>query len=120
VTALRGLLYRRLVCALRYSIQGLAACFRHEEAFRMEVALGLVLIPLGLWLGESGVEKALLVAVLLLVLIVELLNSAVEAAIDRIGHEHNELAGRAKDLGSAAVLVAMVLVLLVWGAILLF
>lgn len=120
MTVLRGLLHRRLVSALRYSLQGLTACFRHEEAFRVEVALSLVLIPLGLWLGEGGVEKALLVAVLLLVLIIELLNSAVEAAIDRIGREHNELAGYAKDFGSAAVLVAIVLVLLVWGAILLF
>lgn len=117
---LSGILYRRLVCALRFSLQGLAACFRHEEAFRMELALALVLVPLGFWLGDSGVEVALLVGVLLLVLIVELLNSAVEAAIDRISHEHSELAGRAKDLGSAAVLMSMALVVLVWGAILLY
>ena len=118
--ALSGILHRRLVCALRFSLQGLAACFRHEEAFRMELALSLVLAPLGFWLGKNGIEVALLVGVLLLVMIVELLNSAVEAAIDRISPEHSELAGGAKDLGSAAVLLSMALVVLVWGAILLY
>ncbi|MEA3300649.1 MAG: diacylglycerol kinase [Pseudomonadota bacterium] len=118
MTGFLGLLHRRLVCALRFSLQGLAACFRHEEAFRMELALFAVLAPLGFWLGDGGVEKALLVGVLVGVMIVELLNSAVEAAVDRIGEEHHELAGRAKDIGSAAVLMSMALVVLVWGAIL--
>lgn len=117
---LTGILHRRMVCALRFSLQGLTACFRHEEAFRIELAFAAVLVPLGFWLGETGIEVALLVGVLLVVLIVELLNSAVEAAIDRISPEHSELAGRAKDLGSAAVLLSMVLVVLVWGAILLY
>ncbi|HEY8384672.1 MAG TPA: diacylglycerol kinase [Porticoccaceae bacterium] len=114
-----GLLQRRLVCALRYSLQGLVACFRREEAFRVEVLLSILLIPLGLWLGQGGVEKALLVSTVVLVMIVELLNSAVEITMDRIGEEHNVLAGLAKDFGSAAVLLAMGLVALVWGIILL-
>jgi len=115
----RGVLHRRLVCALRYSLQGLAACLRREEAFRLEVLLAGVLIPLALLLGKGGVEKALLVAVVVLVMIVELLNSGIEAAMDRIGEEHNVLAGMAKDFGSAAVLLAMGLVVLVWSIILL-
>ncbi len=115
-----GVLHRRLICAFRYSLQGLVACFRREEAFRLEVLLSVVLIPLGLHLGQGGVEKALLVSAVVLVMIVELLNSGVEAAMDRIGEEHNVRAGMAKDFGSAAVLLAMALVALVWGAILLF
>ncbi len=119
MSELKGVLYRRLILALRYSWQGLTACFRNEEAFRVEVGLALLLVPLGLWLGQTGVEKALLVAVVVLVMIVELLNSAVEAAVDRVGQEPNPLAGMAKDFGSAAVFLSMGLVVLVWGAILL-
>ncbi|MFA5631161.1 MAG: diacylglycerol kinase [Porticoccaceae bacterium] len=113
-----GLLRRRLVNALGYSLRGLRACYRYEEAFRVEVALAVVLVPLGLWLGDGAVEKALLVGSVMMVMIVELLNSAVEAAIDRIGLEHAELSGRAKDLGSAAVFMSMWLVALVWGLLL--
>lgn len=116
---IKGLLRRRLVDAFLYSLRGLKACYRYEEAFRVEVALGLVLIPLGLWLGENSAEKAILAASVLLVMIVELLNSAVEAAIDRISLEHAELSGRAKDLGSAAVLLSMAVVVLVWALLLL-
>jgi len=118
IDQVRGLLIRRLVGALGYSMKGLKACFIHEEAFRVEVALALVLIPLGMILGDDGVEKALLVGSVVIVLIVELLNSAVEAAIDRIGPERSELSGRAKDQGSAAVLVSMLLVATVWALLL--
>lgn len=118
IDQVRGLLIRRLVGALAYSMKGLKACFIHEEAFRVEVALALVLIPLGMILGDDGVEKALLVGSVVIVLIVELLNSAVEAAIDRIGPERSELSGRAKDQGSAAVLVSMLLVATVWALLL--
>ena len=110
-----GLLRRRVVGALTYSIRGLKACFNHEEAFRVEVVFAMFLVPLGLWLGDTAVEKTLLVCSVLLVLIVELLNSAVESAIDRIGPEHTELSGRAKDQGSAAVLLSLVILLVVWA-----
>ncbi|MEW6593675.1 MAG: diacylglycerol kinase [Thermodesulfobacteriota bacterium] len=108
----------RLRNASLCSFMGLRAALRHESAFRQETALLLILVPLGFWLGEGGVRKALLVGSLLLVLIVELLNSAIEAVVDRIGPEHHELAGRAKDLGSAAVLLAIVAVLLTWFLVL--
>lgn len=108
----------RAVRALGYSLQGLRQCYKHESAFRQEVAVTLVVVPLGLWLGEGGVEKALLVSSWLLVLIVELLNSAVEAAIDRFGPEHHKLSGRAKDIASAAVFVTISLACLVWGLLL--
>jgi diacylglycerol kinase (ATP) len=101
----RGL--RRLAHALRFSLSGLALAFRHESAFRQEVALALVLIPLAGLLPLPAVERVLLVGSVLLVLIVELLNSSVEAAVDRIGFDSHRLAKRAKDLGSAAVLLAL-------------
>jgi len=113
-----GLLHRRLVKALGYSLRGLQAGCRHEEAFRVEVVLALFLVPLGLWLGEGGVEKVLLVGSVMVVMIVELLNSAIEAAIDRISLEPAELSGRAKDLGSAAVFMSMMLAGFVWGLLL--
>lgn len=118
IRQVRGLLVRRLFGAFSYSLKGLQACFVNEEAFRVEVALSIVLIPLGLMLGENGVEKALLIGSVVMVLIVELLNSAVESAIDRIGLEKSELSGRAKDQGSAAVLLSMLLVAIVWSALL--
>lgn len=104
----------RLWRATGYSLAGLRAAFRHERAFREEVAVLVVLIPLGLWLGDTGVERALLIGSWLLVMTVELLNSAIEAVVDRVGVERHELAGRAKDLGSAAVLCAIALTCLVW------
>ena len=104
----------RLIDATRWSLAGLTAAFRHEAAFRQEALCAAVLLPLGLWLGGSGLEKALLVASVLLVLLAELLNSAIEAAVDRISSERHELAGRAKDLGSAAVMVSLVLCAAVW------
>ncbi len=109
---------KRIIRAGGYSWSGLCAAFRHEAAFRQELALCLLLIPLGLWLGETGVERALLVGSLLLVLMVELLNSAVEAVVDRIGAETHELSGRAKDLGSAAVFVALLNVVVIWALVL--
>jgi len=114
----KGLLKRRFVAALTYSLKGLKACYIHEEAFRLEVWLAIGLIPLGLWLGNDSVERALLVGSVGLVLIVELLNSAVEAAVDRISLEHAELSGRAKDLGSAAVLLSVIMLAVVWGLLL--
>ncbi len=109
---------RRVLDATRYSLAGLAAAFRHEAAFRQELALALVLVPLGLWLGEDGVARALLVGSVLWVLVVEVLNSAVEAVVDRIGDEIHPLAGRAKDLGSAAVFIALVNAAVVWVLVL--
>jgi diacylglycerol kinase (ATP) len=105
---------RRLINATRYSLAGIAAAARHEDAFRQELLLAAVLVPLGLWLGDSGVARALLCGSVLLVLIVELLNSAVEAAIDRISLEHHELAKRAKDFGSAAVMLTLATAGLIW------
>ena len=109
----------RVLHALRWSLNGLRQCWRLEPSFRLEVYLFVVLAPLGAWLGNNGVERALLVGVLTVVLGIEVLNSALEAVVDRWGPEWNELAGRAKDMGSAAVFLFMVNVLLVWGMILL-
>jgi diacylglycerol kinase (ATP) len=108
----------RMFKAAVWSFQGLRAAWLYESSFRLEVYLFLVLAPLGWWLGETAVERALLIGSCLLVLSAELLNSAIEAVIERYGAEFHELAGRAKDMGSAAVFVLMMNVLLVWGAIL--
>lgn len=104
--------------ALVWSIQGLVAAFRVESSFRLEVYLVLVLGPLGLWLGGNPLERALLVGCLLLVLSAELLNSALEAIVDKVSPEFHEFAGRAKDMGSAAVFVLMVNVVLCWALVL--
>jgi diacylglycerol kinase (ATP) len=104
----------RIWRALGYSLAGLRAAWSHEAAFRQEVWVSLVLVPLGLWLGDGGVERALLVGSLLLVLVVELVNSAIEAAVDRHGAERHALSGRAKDAGSAAVLIAIVMACMTW------
>lgn len=109
---------RRVWNALFYSIDGVAAAFRHEDAFRQEALLALVLIPTALFLPASGVGKALMIGSLLLVLVVELLNSAVEAAVDRISLENHRLAKRAKDIGSAAVLFSLLNVVIVWVLVL--
>jgi len=110
--------FARIRKASVYSWQGLRAAWRHEAAFREETLLSLVLIPLGLYLGDGGVQKALLVSSVLLLPLVELLNSGIEAEVDRCGEEHHELSGRAKDMGSAAVAVALVLMVAVWGLVL--
>jgi len=107
----------RILKAAIWSLQGLRSAWLHESSFRLEVYLFLVLAPLGWWLGQSGVERALLIGSCLLVLSIELLNSSIEAVIERYGPEFHELAGRAKDMGSAAVFVLMLNVLLVWGLI---
>ena len=112
----RGL--QRLVNATRYSFDGLRAAWRHEDAFRQEVLVAAVLIPLALWLPVARTEKLLLVASVLLLLLVELLNTAIEAAVDRDSYEINPLGKRAKDLGSAAVLIALVIAVLAWGTVL--
>lgn len=108
---------RRLIAATRYSAKGLQAAWKHESAFRQESLLGLIMLPLALLLGETVAQRAVLIGVCFLVLIVELLNSAIEAAVDRIGTEHHELAGRAKDMGSAAVSLSLLLVWLTWGLV---
>jgi diacylglycerol kinase (ATP) len=104
----------RMLRAFGSSAKGLVGAFREEEAFRQELLFACIALPLGLWLGHSGVERALLVAPVLLILIVELLNSAIEATVDRIGLERHELAGLAKDIGSAAVLLSIILLGVVW------
>ena len=109
---------RRLFNALGYSLEGFKAAFKHEDAFRQEVFLAVVLIPLGIYLGHNAIEQALMIASVLLVLIVELLNSAIEAAVDHTSTDHHALAKRAKDIGSAAVLLALSIVVVVWGLIL--
>ena len=108
----------RILKATIWSLQGLRAAWLHESSFRLEVYLLLVMGPLAMWLGETGVERALLLGSCLLVLAMELLNSSIEAVIERYGAEFHELAGRAKDMGSAAVFVLMMNVLLVWGLVL--
>jgi diacylglycerol kinase (ATP) len=113
---LRG--WRRLHRASRDSLRGLTEAWRAEEAFRIELLLLLPALVLAFFLGENGTERALLAASVLLVLIVELLNSAIEAAVDRIGREHHALSGYAKRLGSAAVLLSLLVVVVVWLAIL--
>ena len=100
--------------ALGFTWLGIKAAYKHEEAFRQEIWLLIVAVPLALWLGDIGIEKALMIGSVLLLLIIELLNSAIEAIVDRFGGEIHELSGRAKDMGSAAVFVAMVNVAVVW------
>ena len=109
---------RRLLNALVYSVEGFKAAFKHEDAFRQEVFLALVLIPLAVYLGENSIERALMIVSVLIVLIVELLNSAIEAAVDHTSTEHHTLAKRAKDIGSAAVFVALMIVVCVWALVL--
>lgn len=109
----------RLIKATGYTWAGLRAAWRNEEAFRQESVLCLILAPLALWLGDNGAERVLLIGSLLLLVIVELLNSGIEAVVDRIGMEHHELSGRAKDLSSAAVFMALLNAVLVWILLLL-
>ena len=109
----------RIINAAGYSWAGLHAAYKHEAAFRQELALSVILIPAGFWLGQNGIERALLIGCVLLVLIVELVNSAIEAVVDRFGGEQHKLSARAKDIGSAAVFLALVNVIVVWLLILL-
>ncbi len=111
---------RRIWNALFYSLEGFRAAWRHEDAFRQEVVLAAILVPVALVLPAGGIGKALMVGSVLLVLMVELLNSAVEATVDRISYENHELAKRAKDIGSAAVFVSLVNVPVTWALVLFF
>ena len=104
----------RIIRAFTWSMAGIRQAFTHEAAFRQECLLCVILAPLGLWLGRTGTDKALLVGSLLIVLIVELLNSGLEATVDRISEEQHQLAGRAKDMGSAAVFLSLVNVAVIW------
>ena len=109
---------RRIISAAKYSYKGLQFAWKHEAAFRQELVLGLVMFPLGFWLGDSAAEKALLIGVCFITLIVELLNTGIEAVVDRVGAEYHKLAGSAKDLGSAAVFLSLLMTITVWGLIL--
>ena len=107
----------RIINAFGYSMKGIRAAIVHESAFRQEAVLFVIMLPLAIWLGTDWLDYILLIGSLLLVLIVELLNSAIEAVVDRISDEFSELAGRAKDMGSAAVFISLANVMLIWGLI---
>lgn len=109
---------KRILLAFGYSLEGLGAAYKNEDAFRQEVLMALVLIPLALFLEESGLHRALMIASVLLVIIVELINSSIEATVDRISLDDHALAKRAKDIGSAAVLISLLNMAVVWGCIL--
>ncbi len=109
---------KRIINAAGYSWKGICSAYKHEAAFRQELWLAIVLVPAGIYLGGTLIDKAMLVSSVLFVLVVELLNSAVESVVDRISDEHHELAGRAKDMGSAAVFFALVITAIVWTAVL--
>ena len=109
---------RRLINAFGYSMEGLSAAYKNEDAFRQELRLALVLIPLAAYLGRTGIERAVMIACVFLVVIVELLNSSVEATVDRISLDHHLLAKRAKDIGSAAVLLSLLNLAVVWSLVL--
>ncbi|MFT5331580.1 MAG: diacylglycerol kinase (ATP) [Porticoccaceae bacterium] len=112
-----GLLYRRLVLTTKHSIQGIDSALRTQEAFRCELLASVILLPLALYVATDYLQLILLVGTVLMVLIVELLNTGIEVVVDRIGLEFHELSGRAKDVGSAAVLISLILFLAVWGVI---
>jgi diacylglycerol kinase (ATP) len=110
--------FNRLLLAFVNSWKGFKGAFQAEAAFRQEIILAVVLIPLGAWLGKTPIEKALLISSMLLVLIVELLNTGIETVVDRIGLERHELSGLAKDVGSTAVLISFALLIVIWGFVL--
>ncbi len=107
--------FKRVINATRYSAQGLVSAWRYEAAFRQECSLAIILIPTAIYLDVESWQRVLMISCLVLVMIVELLNTAIEAAVDRIGDEYHELAGRAKDTGSAAVMISLMLTAYVWG-----
>jgi len=109
---------KRVWNAFFYSLEGFGAAWKHEDAFRQESLLAAVLVPLAFFLADAPLERALMIASVLLVLIVELVNSAIEATVDRISLENHALAKRAKDIGSAAVLISLINVLVIWGLVL--
>jgi diacylglycerol kinase (ATP) len=104
----------RIIDATFYSFKGFKYAWKNEAAFRQEVILAIILIPLGFWLGQNAAQKSLLIGCCIVVLIVEVLNTAIEAVVDRIGDEYHKLAGSAKDLGSAAVMLSLIMTLLIW------
>jgi diacylglycerol kinase (ATP) len=108
----------RIINAAGYSWLGFKAAYKNEAAFRQELWLAIILIPTGIYLGETLIDKAILICSVLFVLVVELLNSAIESVVDRIGDEHHELSGRAKDMGSSAVFLAITITLIIWVAVL--
>lgn len=107
----------RVIDAFGYSMKGLAACWRYEAAFRQEVVLGLILLPIAFWLAHNHIELILLILTIFLVVMAELANSSVEAVVDRTGSERHELSGRAKDIGSALVFTSLVLLGIVWSIV---
>lgn len=107
----------RVIDAFGYSMKGLAACWRYEAAFRQEVVLGLILLPIAFWLAQNHIELILLILTIFLVVMAELANSSVEAVVDRTGSERHELSGRAKDIGSALVFTSLVLLGIVWSIV---
>ena len=109
---------KRLINAFKYSVAGTLAAFKHEDAFRQEVILSTILIPLAIYLGQTAAEQALMIASILLIIIVELLNSSVEATVDRISVKRHKLAKRAKDIGSAAVFFSLINAAVIWFLIL--
>ena len=109
---------KRLANAFTYSVAGTLAAFKHEDAFRQEVILSTILIPLAIYLGQTAIEQALMIASILLIIIVELLNSSVEATVDRISVKRHKLSKRAKDIGSAAVFFSLVNATVIWFLIL--
>jgi diacylglycerol kinase (ATP) len=108
---------RRLIKAFRYSCSGFRAAWKNEEAFRQEIILAVFVVPGGLFLGTTGTQRALLIGVYFLIPLIELINSAIESIVDRVGEERHILSGRAKDLGSAAVLLIICIAIAVWGFI---
>jgi len=110
---------KRFINAIFFSIAGFKAAWKHEEAFRQEVVVFIISVPLAIGLGNSNVEKVLLIASVVLVMVIELLNSAIETVVDRVGVEYHELAGRAKDIGAAAVMLTILLSVAIWLSILL-
>lgn len=110
----------RIVAAFGYSIKGLKAAYKNEAAIRQELMAGVIIVPLAFFVAENGIELALLLGSAILVFLMELINSAIESVVDRIGAEHHELSGQAKDIGSALVLIAILLCFVTWGAIILY
>jgi diacylglycerol kinase (ATP) len=105
---------RRLKNAFRYSVAGFKAAWINEEAFRQEILLAILIVPVGMWIGTSCTQRAILIGIYFIIPLTELLNTAIEATVDRVGQEHHELSGRAKDLGSAAVFLSICITLIVW------
>ncbi len=110
---------RRIILAAKYSWQGLTTCYRKEAAFRQEMWLAVVLAPIAIWQGDNNIERALMLGSLLMVLVVELLNTGIENTVDRFGGEPHKLSGRAKDMGSAAVMLTLVMTAMIWALMLL-